>query len=194
MRRLIIAVDCDDVLVRTSPFFVDAYNQKYGTNVTLDRAHDNDDVWGVDRPTLEARLADLMETDGYKELSPAEDEIKVLKRLSKLHELHVITARRPHERELTQLMLDAYLPGVFVSLELVGFTGSKGEVTERLHADVLVDDNLRHLEDAIRHGLPREGAILFGDYAWNTSATTDLARSNTWDEVEKEIERYGRSV
>ena len=193
MRRLVIAVDCDDVLIRTTPFFVDAYNRQYGTKVTLDKAHVGDEIWETDRATLDGRFAELMETEEYKTLAPSADEIAVLTALSKDHELHVITARRPHERETTQLVLDTYLPGVFTSLELVGFTGSKGEVCERINADILIDDNLRHLEDAIKHGLPKEGAILFGDYAWNIDSKGSFTRCHTWAEVQKEIDRLGRT-
>jgi len=193
MRKLVIAVDCDDVLVRTTPFFVDAYNKKYGTKVTPAKAHVGDEIWETDRATLDGRFAELMETDEYKKLSPSLEEIAVLTALSKDHELHVITARRAHEREVTQLMLDKYTPGVFASLELVGFTGSKGEVCKSIHADVLIDDNVRHLEDAIKHGLPRSGAILFGDYAWNGDGAGDLTRCHTWEEVQEEINRLGRA-
>lgn len=196
MKRLIIAVDCDDVLIRTTPFFINAYNRKYGTSVTLEQAHNVDDkkLWGVDKETLEGRLAELMETDEYKSLRPSREEGAILTELSKHHELHVITARRAHERELTQLMLDTYLPNVFTSLELVGFTGSKGEVCERIHADVLIDDNARHIEDAIQHGLPAQGGILFGDYPWNTQPdpSTGLTECHSWSDVEEEINNLAR--
>jgi len=189
MRKLIIAVDCDDVLVRTTPFFVDAYNRKYGTKVTLAGAHEGDEIWETDRATLDGRFAALMNTDEYRTLAPSTEEVAVLTALAKDHELHVITARRPHERAFTQLTLDTYLPGVFTSLELVGFTGSKGGVTEKLNADVLIDDNVRHLQDAIQHGLPAEGALLFGDYPWNADVKDEMIRCHTWDEVKTEIDR-----
>ena len=160
MRKLIIAVDCDDVLGQTSPFFVSAYNRTYGTEVTLDGAHTLDARWKADRETFEARLAALMEMDEYKALSPGKEEAEILKAMAKDHELHVITARRPHERELTQAMLDTYTPSVFQSLELVGFTGSKGEVTERIYAD----------------------------------NSANFTRCLNWEEVQKEVDRYGRAV
>lgn len=195
MRKLVIAVDCDDVIVRTTPFFVDAYNRTYSTNVTLDKAHyDDDETWNADRATLESRLAELMKTKEYKDLRPSDEEMGVLKELSKYHELHVITARREHERELTQYMIDAYLPDVFTSLELVGFHGSKGQVCERINAEVLIDDNVRHLEDAIKYGLPQQGAILFGDYPWNTESVAPMGfrRCASWKDVQKEIDEFAR--
>lgn len=195
MRRLVIAVDCDDVLVRTTPFFVDAYNQAYGTNVTLAQAHDDDDgVWGTDRSTLELRLAGLMDTDAYRLIAPTDEEIAVLCSLAEQHELHVITARREKERGATQRMLDLYLPGIFSSLELVGFAGSKGEVCARLHADVLVDDNARHLDDAVKYGLSGKGAILFGGYPWNAQVSSAgyVIHCDSWSDVHKEINQLAR--
>jgi len=183
------------VLVRTTPYFVDAYNKTYGTNVVLEYAHQDDYAgWGTDRSTLESRLAELMGTDEYKQLSPSAEEVVVLTNLSKDHELHVITARRAHERELTQLMLDTYLPGVFTSLELVGFTGSKGEVCRRIGATVLIDDNVRHLEDAVKHGLPSQGAILFGDYPWNVqeNISAGVIQCATWHDVSREVHGLAR--
>lgn len=195
MRKLVIAVDCDDVLVRTTPYFVDAYNRIYGTNVTLANAHYDDEViWRADRTTLEGRFAELMKTKEYEALRPSEAEAEVLMELAVHHELHVITARREHERALTQLMVDTYLPNVFTSLELVGYSGSKGRVCERINAEVLIDDNLRHLEDALKYGLPSQGAILFGDYPWNAEPVSlaELKRCASWMDVRKEIDELAR--
>ena len=168
MRRLVIAVDCDDVLVPSTPFFIDNYNKLYGTSLSLEDAHTgSEDSWQADRVLIEDRLAQLMETEEYKLLAPSEEAIRVLRELAEHHDLHVVTARREQEREMTQRMLDYILPGVFHSLDTVGWTGSKGEVCQRLCADILIDDSARHLHDAIACGMPKQGAILFGEYPWN---------------------------
>jgi len=195
VKRLVIAVDCDDVLVRTTPFFIEAYNLAYGTNVTLAQAHDDSDAsWSTDRKTLEMRLAALMDTDEYRRIAPTDEEITILRALAEHHELHVITARREEERATTQQTLDTYLPGVFTSLELVGFTGSKGEVCARLRADVLIDDNARHLENAVQYGLPSTGALLFGGYPWNDEARarSDIIRCDSWSDVQQEINQLAQ--
>ena len=78
MRRLVIAIDCDDVLVHTTPFFVDAYNSKYGTNVQLSEAHtESYEIWKADRALLEERLSGLMDTDAYRLLALAKDAIVI---------------------------------------------------------------------------------------------------------------------
>lgn len=189
MRRLVIAVDCDDVLVATTPFFIDAYNEKYGTQVPHSFAQvDDESVWGVEEPVVVERWRGLMETDAYKQLGPSMEEAVVLRDLASRHELHLVTARREHERELTQEMLHRELEGVFTSMEFVGFTGSKGEVCQRIGADVLIDDNAHHLHDSIEKGLSANGAILFGDYPWNAEVdATNLQRCHTWQDVAEYI-------
>lgn len=195
MRRLVIAVDCDDVLVQTTPFFVNAYNARYDTDVQLSQAHvESHEIWNADRQLLEQRLAELMDTDDYRLLSPTKEAVDVLKELAKDHELHVVTARREHEREFTQQMLDRELAGVFTSMEFVGFTGSKGEVCKRIGAEVLIDDNARHLHDAVKNGLSLDGAILFGDYAWSIvdEASADLRRMPDWNQIKLAVDEIAK--
>lgn len=191
MKRLVIAVDCDDVLVATTPFFVDAYNKKYGTNATLAQAHDaSPEIWGANEEVVVARWAQLTEEDAYRLLAPNPIEVSILRELAMQHELHLVTARKPEERELTQAMLERDLPGVFTSMEFVGWAGSKGEVCQRIGADVLIDDNARHLHDSIAKGLPKSGAILFGNYPWNEADSThdDLTHCFTWPDVKKVVD------
>lgn len=188
MKRLVIAVDCDDVLVSTIPFFVNTYNKVHGTNVPIGQSYADKDVWQADTPLLESRLAALMDTDEYRALRPTQDVVDVLTELAKHHELHVVTSRRENERELTQAMLDRELPGIFTSLEFVGFEGSKGDVCRRLGADILIDDNAGHLSDAIAKGLSPSGVILFGDYPWTKKTDDIMHHCATWGEVQKVID------
>lgn len=191
MRRLIIAIDCDDVLVATTPFFIDAYNREYGTAITLaDANNESPELWQADTEEIARRLAALTETEAYRMLGPVPEEVAVLRELSKHHELRLVTARKEQEREMTQAMLDRDLAGVFTSMEFVGWTGSKGEVCKRLGADVLVDDNVRHLKNAIELGLPTQGALLFGDYEWNAvdHAVEGLTRCGSWQDVHRAID------
>jgi uncharacterized HAD superfamily protein len=191
MKRLVIAVDCDDVLVRTTPFFVDAYNKKYGTNATLAEARNAyAPSWQGDPDEVVARWGTLTEESEYKLLVPDSEEAKILKQLAEVHELHLVTARKADEREYTQDMLNRELPGVFTSMEFVGWAGSKGEVSKRIGADVLIDDSASHLHDAIRNGLPTNGALLFGKYPWNEaeSAHEDVTHCHDWVAVKNVID------
>ena len=89
----------------------------------------------------------------------------------------------------TLAMLEKYFPGVFTEIEHVGLDGSKGEVCQRLKADVLIDDNYKHLVSARECGV--DSLVWFGDYPWQTEALSDMraVRCRDWREVEAEIER-----
>lgn len=192
MKRLVIAIDCDDVLVQTTPFFVNTYNNMYGTNVALADARDgNASSWGgLSDEIIMERWRGIMDTDGYKSLRPDPLEVVVLHELAKHHELHLVTARKENEREATRLMLDTALEGVFTSMEFVGWEGSKGDVCKRLGVDVLIDDSSGHLHDALAKGLPAGGAVLFGDYPWNSNDRMhdQLVHCLDWPGVKKAID------
>lgn len=197
MKHLVIAVDCDDVLIPTTPWFVDRYNKVYKTNVTLADAHtDSDVIWGATHDEMLQRFAQMMETDDYKKLGPSSEEVAVLQELARHHELHLVTARQEPERAATQAVLDRDLPGVFTSMEFVGWQGSKGDICKRIGADVLVDDNARHLHNAIEQGLPVGGALLFGTYPWNTDDAThaNLIQCSAWSDVKKVIDKIAAEL
>ena len=74
-------------------------------------------------------------------------------------------------------------------MKFVGWEGSKGDVCRALRADVLIDDNFRHLVSARDCGVG--GLLWFGDYPWQTEDLGDMptVRCRDWREVEAEIER-----
>ena len=197
MRNLVIAIDCDDVLMATTPYFVEAYNAQYGTSVKIETSHiDGEEVWGVNRDVQFQRLGELTKTEEYFNLAPSQEEVDVINELSGDHSLHLVTARRPEELELTQTMINRDLPGLFTSFDFVGWTGSKGEVCTRIGADVLVDDSVRNLVDAFEHGVPIEGLLLFGDYPWNQEIPDYLAgvkRCRDWNEVRNAIDELANA-
>jgi uncharacterized HAD superfamily protein len=191
MRQLVIAIDCDDVLVATTPYFVAAYNQAHGTNVSVAQSRDeNEEIWAAPRELRLQRLDELTKTDEYFKISPTTEEINVLQELSGEHSLHLITARTPAELELTQTMIERDLPGAFTSFDFIGTDGSKGEVCQRIGADILIDDSIHNLIDAVEKGIPVSNVLLFGNYPWNQEvpdALTGITRCVSWNEVRSAV-------
>lgn len=190
-RRLVIAVDCDDVLIETTCFLVEAYNKEFGTDVTLERAHrPNNAEWGTDDDELVLnRLSNLQQTDEYAGLKPIAEAVAAVRRLTETHELHLITARNSSVEAVTMAMLNKYLAGCFTTIEHVGKTRSKGEVCHRIGADVLIDDNIHYLMSAIENGLPFGGALHFGYYPWNQldKPVEGVIECRDWEAVEREV-------
>lgn len=190
MKRLIIAIDCDDVLVPSTKQIVDLYNQQFGTAVRLEDAHSsNNPAWQTEKDTARERIHNIQLTEGYGKTAPFEDAVSTCRWLSESHELHLVTARPEKLMPVTQKMLEQYFDGVFKEIEHVGLDGHKGEICKNLKADVLIDDNYKHLVAAGQCQV--SNLIWFGDYPWQTEVAGDLpiVRCKDWADVEKEINR-----
>lgn len=199
MRKLTIAVDCDDTLFPTAKYFIDSYNKKFNANVDFEYQHEPDyDGWGVSDAELLRRLGMLQDAEEYRQIEMYDNAVRVLNNLRiKGHKLIVVTARKEHERLITESMIERDAPGVFDAIEFVGWYGSKHEALRKIGADVLVDDSIHHLNKALEEGVLNPGcALLFGDFPWSrtvSDAGSGIARCADWIEVEQGIERVANS-
>ena len=195
MRRLVIAIDCDDVLIDSTEYLVDTYNMLYGTKVQLVDAYTSTNTdWGVDHDELIRRKYEIQQTGEFAQLPPRTDAVRVIKKLATDHEPHLVTARDAAVLRVTDKMLAADFPDCFTKLHHIG-RQSKGDVCRQIGAEILIDDNLKHLLDAEMHGI-KEG-LWFGHYSWQAK---DRALVNgftvicdDWDAVEEEVRRVARA-
>ena len=196
MKRLVIAVDCDDVLLPSLGTAVGLYNQKYGTSLALkDVYNPHAAEWGVDPNEINQRIHEIVLSDEYSQIVPFSDAIEVCQKLSQqAHELHLVTARSSALSSVTEHMLENYFKGIFSAIEHVGIDGNKGEVCQRIGADVLIDDNEHHLIAAFEKGVIN--LLRFGDYPWqnrSSASNVSLIDCRDWFDVEAEIERIATS-
>ena len=205
MRRLVIAIDCDDVLLPSSEAIVSFYNREYGTNVHLDNFYERDpEQWGVQSlDEVYERIRLYFQSDAFpQEVKPFDDAIEAVKRLSAKHELHLVTGRGPAVEAVTHAMVDAYFNGQFMSVEHTGAylrgdgtmgRRTKGEVCAAISADILIDDNLDHARSVLESGI--KTVLLYGTYAWTKKE--DLARAvrcETWSDILMQIGRLEREA
>ena len=200
-RQLVIAVDCDDVLIPTAEPTIRNYNDRFGTDLELRHFYNHDDLAPWDAITYDeaiGRVFEFLRSKEYCLIAPHKGTVKVIRALAKDHELHVITGRPSFLAESTKESLNMYFPGCFKSIEHTNFITlstdtnikrTKSEVCRSLGADILVDDHIAHAVDAFQAGI---GAIVFGDYPWNkqTDLPESMIRCQDWLSVEKEIARY----
>lgn len=192
MKRLVIAVDCDDVLLPSLMLIIGLYNQRYGAKVPYKSAYDpHETEWGVEPEEIGRRIYEIQLSEGYAHAAPFADAVEVCRRLAGNHELHLVTARHKSLTELTSAMLAQYFGGVFREVALVGPRGNKGDICRNLRADVLIDDNAAHLRTAEQCGVSH--LLWFGSYPWQADAPGGVVRCRDWYEVEMEIERFARS-
>lgn len=198
MRRLVIAIDCDDVLMPSSEAIVAHYNQEYGTNVHVDDFYErNPGQWGVQ--SLEEvydRIRMYFHSPQFKaEVKPYAEAVDAVKRLARRHELHLVTGRGSNVEAVTQAMVDEHFTSLFVSMEHTGsykqpdgtfIRRTKGEVCKAINADILIDDNLDHARSVIEHGI--DTVLLFGTNAWtDKEKLAGAIRCQGWSDVLSEI-------
>jgi 5'(3')-deoxyribonucleotidase len=204
-RRLVIAIDCDDVLIPTSLATIDHYNHKYGTNLqpvdfygpaTIGTWGTNDDDVAIGRVNEYTQSA-----EGFIKLVPFPEAILAVKALALKHELHLVSGRSGFLESVTNKMVAEYFPNCFKSIEHTNYMSlstsehkrrTKGEVCLQLGADLLIDDHIAHSENVIKHGVKR--AILFGDYPWNQHDVLldGIVHCVDWDSTVMEIEKIAR--
>lgn len=205
MRRLVIAIDCDDVLLPSSEAIVTYYNREYGTDVHVDNFYErNPGQWGVESlDDVYERIRLYFQSDAFpKEVKPFDDAIEAVRLLSTNHELHLVTGRGPAVEAVTHAMVDSYFNGQFVSVEHTGAylrgdgtmgRRTKGEVCAAIGADMLIDDNLDHARSVLESGI--ETVLLYGQYAWTKKEELAGAiRCETWSDILMQIERLEREA
>jgi uncharacterized HAD superfamily protein len=201
-RRMVIAVDYDDVVVDSASKIIAHYNATYGAHVTLENLYAGNYTgdWNApDADTAISRVNSYLGSREYIDSAPDREAVRVLGRLAIGHELHVISGRSQILEEATREMIDRHFSGIFSSVELTNFiatSGSpakrgKGEACQEIGADVLIDDHLGHAEDVASKGIK---VLLFGDYPWNVADNlpANIERCRGWAEVEKYF--YGDNI
>lgn len=199
MKRLVIAVDCDDVLLPSTEYIVNRHNELFSTDISLVNAHSSvewEEKTGLDRQGVAQRLIDIQNSEDYLMMKPFKDAIRVCRKLARSFDLHIVTARYDESRSTTEAMVERYFgEGVFVDMHHIGGSTSKGDICAMISANVLVDDGLNNLLSA--QELNMDGLLWFGDYPWQGASDTDeidnLVRVINWHEVEAEIERITNS-
>lgn len=204
-RRLVIAVDCDDVLVDSALAVLDHYHATYGVRVPAAEAYSMDpDLWGVDHiDEAVKRVLRYHQTAEYQQLPPIRDAVGALRTLRDRHEIHLVTGRPDSLRSATLDWLTEHFPDVFASTEFTNFivptehrhvTRSKADVCVGLAADILIEDNPHHARLVAGHGVH---VLLYGDYPWNRTdgvVGPNVTRVRDWAEVLAFIDSYGAMI
>ena len=184
MSKTIVAIDCDDVIVGTTPAVIANYNALYGTNVLLSAFYGLDDsVWGTDDATAIKRVQEFHMTPEFQQMPPFKEAIEVIAQLADKYELHVVTGRHDFLAQATSAMLQEYFPDIFQSVEFTNYfsdsSTSKASICTAMGARYLIDDHLHHANVVAQAGID---VLLFGDYPWNQAEVLapNITRVKDW--------------
>ena len=183
-----IGADFDATLVFLLDGYPEWYNERHGTNISVDQLTDyNVSVdWGEDIDHWAASIEEWGDThQRYNWPRPIPDAPYYTGLLAVKNELVVLTARPEREREIVEGVLDLHFPNTFLDVYMrandVHVLGmDKGEEAEYLGLDWLVDDHFENYDSAVARNIR---AILFGKYGWNEQHRNGRVHADNWEEV-----------
>lgn len=156
--RLVIAIDCDEVIVETVGPILRHYNKQYGADLPapLEPKHYYNGMpydWGVANDPQEGarRVEAYTQSDEFAALTPEETAVAAIRRLAAQHSIHIVTGRREDQlAATTQQMVDTYLPGCIDGIHYTSYFNEqqrqdKSVICERIGANVLIDDCAKYL-------------------------------------------------
>jgi uncharacterized HAD superfamily protein len=172
---------------------IDAFhNRLYKTNLVYDdhTKYDLRTIWLCSTEEMYKRIFEFFHSPEFQKVKPIEGSQEGIKKLSKLHNLHLITSR-PHEIEhMTKQWLSTFFPQQFASITHTnqvskngkGISTKKSAIGKQLKIDLMIDDHLTYALDCADN----EIFTLLFKAPWNTDVKIEhphLKKVDSWTEV-----------
>lgn len=199
MKKIVkkIGIDMDDVLMEFGVPLFQFFNNRYGTNFTINDANqfDLDKVWQCDRETAIQAVLDFYNSDLHHEALPTNGSVDFAKNLkSQGAEIFIITARPEKFESVTKSWVNKHFPNIFTDIVFLNHHGAggtaenhkskkKSEACRELGIDIFIDDALHNVNDVAN--LTNAKVFLF-DKPWNRNGELHhrVKRIFDWSEVE----------
>lgn len=190
MKKQVIAVDFDDVLMHFNEGFLAFHNRIYGTTVKYEDniSYDMKIVYGCDSDVIVERVKNFYLSQDHTEVEPIHGSVEAIHCLQELYTLDIVTSRSDIFQEATHAWTQKFFPNMFRELHFTnGFASEAGakkrkksDVCQSIGASILIDDALIHAEEVARKGI----SVLLPDRPWNRTHTPKgSVRVHSWDEI-----------
>lgn len=191
-----IAVDYDDVLVPFLESFLSWYNQANGTNhdPMNNREYSLVPTFGNSRQYWADHMNEFHRSGLSAQMTPYENSIETLEKLSKNHEIVILTSRPSMHRSHLEDWISQHAGDIVQELHM--FEGKdqhkptighdKGSACLGLGAGLLIDDNHGYVQSAVDSGV---GGILFGHHRWTEAHRDTYDHAHNWQEVYDIVEQ-----
>ena len=200
--RLIIAIDCDDVLLDFNSGLATYSNEHFGTSYCLEDVVDFDLSihWGIPGDQVIERIFAFYNSMVCAELLPIEGSEEAIKKLKEKYDLRVVTNRPKDVLPITINSVERHFPNMFDGIyctnafaKIYGdqrsVAASKVTVCQDLGAGILIDDSRSNLVGCAEVGIQ---GILFRR-PWNRYLTDEMLLTegikpaNSWEEITQKI-------
>lgn len=190
MKRRVLAVDCDDVLVLWTKRLAVWHNETYGTSLQYSDYFTYPDfrtVWGVSQEEAVYRVNEFARLGHLDRLEVTDGAREALESLSRIYEPHVVTARSSTQENITRRHIGRHFPDIFSNVHFASHNDAdrrcKGDICRELNAYCIIDDSL---DNILACSNVVEIALLF-DAPWNQNVLLphNCQRVVSWVDVSK---------
>lgn len=194
--KIIIAIDCDDVLISFMPEFEEYVNKKYGYKIQ----HTNDDSdlwdsWGISKEKALEILAEFYNSNEFVNLPPIKGAKEVLEEFKDKFEYHVVSSRFESTRINTiksiKINYGNLIDEHHVHLkpkngydEFKTHGTHKALVCKKIKARLLIDDHFQKVLD-VKNQIP-EQEVLCLEQKWSFhDKQTEIPIAHSWNDSTK---------
>jgi uncharacterized HAD superfamily protein len=188
---MIVAVDIDDVLNDFVGSMAEFHNKHYGTNLKREdfKTYYLRETLGLDEKEASRRLGEFADSS-LEALKPTEDSVEVVRELSNIHKLVVITSRAEKRRELTQNWISSNFPNCFseVYFAMNHYIGvgnkKKNEICKELGVGIMIEDSMDY---ALK--CSEVGGVFLYDCPWNQKdkLPSSIIRVHGWKDIGRRL-------
>lgn len=184
---MIIAIDLDDVLADSLNSFIEFYNKHYDKTLKYEDfiAYTLSEIKGIPREEENRILEHFDESNYFDNIKPMKDAVEVIEKLSKNHEIIIITSRTKDKEEKTKKWVNKFFKDIkriyFIRKNYHEKPKTKAEICKEFNADVLIEDNLSYAKNCAESGVK----VLLFDYPWNKVENLPplVKRVKSWAEI-----------
>ena len=190
MKKKVIGLDLDDVLVDCNSALQSFHNARYGTRLTREdiTTYSLGEMWGCSREEAGRRIDEFFDSPEHDTISPVPGAVDAVRELQQKCTVIVVTGRPKSASRQTRALLAKNYPTLVDSIHFAGsHFGREGEMTKgdlcrTFGVEMFVDDAAHFAEDVAS---VVERVLLF-DTPWNRDhalSLPNMQRVHSWSEI-----------
>ena len=193
-----IAIDIDGVLADIMPALNDFYNKKHGTNFKVEdyRHHDLEKTWGGTKENAVKIVEEFFQSPNFSGIPPIAGSQESVLRLSKEHELFLVTSRPQNIKHRTlEFLQNHFSKGIKKVIHTGQYISpassiNKFDICAHEKADVLIEDCLEIAIDCANRGLKTfllDSPLNKLNGQDSLTIPKNLVRVKSWPEIVKRL-------
>lgn len=166
-----IGIDLDNVLNDLNQKWLLSYSLDHNHMITVEDIH----CWDIHKYVkIGKEIYSYLSDELFYILNPLSYSIEVTERLSKEHELFIVTATSPKNMKVKFEWLEKYFSHIKQKNIITAYR------KDLINVDLLIDDAPHNIIN-----FPNDTIVM--DYAWNRKLDNNYKRAKDWLEIEKII-------